>query len=57
MKKRIKEDPILWIPIWIALGAGIGVPFDNIPIGVGFGTCIGFILFLIFNFKINKKIS
>lgn len=57
MKKRIKEDPILWVPIWIALGAGIGVPLDNIPIGVGFGTCIGFILFLIFNFKINKKIS
>ena len=57
MKKRFKEKPIRWIPIWMAIGAGIGVPLNNIPIGVGFGTCIGFMLFLIHNSKNNKEIS
>jgi len=55
MNKRINKKPIRWIPIWIAIGAGIGVPFNNIPIGVGFGTAIGFFLFVILSFR-NKKI-
>ena len=55
MRKRIEEKPIRWVPIWIALGAAIGVPFNNIPIGVGFGTGIGFFLFIVLSFR-NKKI-
>jgi len=55
MKKRIKENPIFWIPIWIALGSGIGVPIENIPIGVGIGTCIGFFVFLINTIRNKKK--
>ena len=55
MKKRVKENPIRWIPIWIALGAGIGVPMENIPIGIGIGTCIGFSFFLINNIRNKKK--
>jgi len=53
MKKRVKENPLLWIPIWIALGAAIGVPINNITIGVGIGNGIGFFLFLISYFKIH----
>ena len=55
MKKRFKEKPIRWIPIWIAIGGGIGVPMDNIPIGIGFGKGIGSIFFLIFSIKNKKK--
>ena len=55
MKKQIKESPVHWIPIWIALGAGIGVPFNNIAIGVGLGTGIGFFFFLVNDIKNKKK--
>ena len=55
MKKCFKENPLRWIPIWIALGAAIGFPINNIPIGVSIGTGIGFFLFLISYFKIKKK--
>jgi len=56
MKKRFKEKPQLWIPIWMALGAGLGVPINNIPIGVGFGTIIGFLFFIINNYRFKKKV-
>jgi len=56
MKKRFREKPLLWIPIWIALGAGIGVPMNSIPIGVGIGTIIGFLFFLIITFRYKKKV-
>ena len=56
MKKRFIELPILFIPIWICLGAAIGVPMENISIGVGFGSFIGIGLFLKFQYK-NKKNS
>jgi len=56
MKKTIKESPIRWIPIWIALGAAIGVPMENIPLGVGIGVGIGTLLFLTYHFG-SKKIS
>jgi len=55
MKKFIKEKPQCWIAIWMALGAGIGVPLDNIAIGVGIGVVIGFSFFLKENFKNKKK--
>ena len=57
MKKRVKEKPLRWIAIWIALGAAIGVPMENIPLGVGMGVCKGFLLFLIHGFRNNKKLS
>jgi uncharacterized protein (DUF58 family) len=56
MKKRFKEKPLLWIPIWMALGSGIGVPINSIPIGVGLGTMIGFLFFLIITVRYKKKI-
>lgn len=55
MKKLVKEKPLRWIAIWIALGGGIGVPLNNIAIGVGIGSMIGFSFFLIENFKNKKK--
>ena len=56
MKKRFKENPVLFIPIWMCIGAGLGVPLDSIPIGVGFGTLIGIGLFLIFQLKKRKNL-
>jgi hypothetical protein len=56
MKKSFKNTPVLFIPIWICIGAGIGVPLDNINIRVGFGALIGIALFLKFQFRNKKKI-
>ena len=53
LKIIVKKKPQSWIGIWIALVAGIGVPMENIPYGVGIGFAIGFLFFLIFRFKRN----
>ena len=57
MKKRVKDKPLYWIGIWIALGAAIGIPIGNIPIGVGLGTCIGFFFFLTSFLRNKSKVS
>ena len=42
------KKPQSLIGIWIALGAALGVPIGNIPLSVGIGACIGFLLLLFF---------
>jgi hypothetical protein len=54
MKLKVKEKPLRWIAIWIPIGASIGIPIENLPIGVGLGTGIGFFLFFI-SYRRNKK--
>jgi hypothetical protein len=40
-----KAAPLaFWIPIGVAVGAGIGVALHNIPVGVGFGVAIGAVI-------------
>lgn len=43
-----------WLGIGVALGAGVGVAMDNIPIGAGLGITIG-ALISIANYMYNKK--
>lgn len=31
----------MWVGLGLAIGAGLGVVFDNIPIGVGLGLVFG----------------
>ena len=33
-----------WIGIGVAIGAGLGVAFDNIPVGTGMGVALGVML-------------
>ena len=40
-----------WIGICTALGAGIGVAIDSIPIGVGIGAVAGMAVFLAINLR------
>ena len=46
MTKRVNEKPLRWLAIWVAIGAALGVPFENIPLGIGLGTGIGAIFVL-----------
>jgi hypothetical protein len=57
MKKIVKEKPQAWIGIWVALGAALGVPIENIPVGVGLGACIGLLFFFMFYLKNKKNIN
>lgn len=41
MNKSPQIEPVLWIPIGLALGAGIGVIFDNIALGTAIGVVAG----------------
>ena len=36
-----KNNKFSYLPIFIALGAGVGAAFDNIPIGICIGIAIG----------------
>lgn len=55
MRIKVKEKPLRWIAIWIPLGAAIGIPFENIPVGIGLGTGIGFFLFFISYLRKSKE--
>ena len=39
-----KKDNSYYLPIFIALGLGIGVAFNQIPIGLCLGVAIGIVL-------------
>lgn len=36
-----KNYMLMWVGLGLAIGAGLGVVFDNIPIGVGLGLVFG----------------
>lgn len=55
VNKRVTEKPLRWIGIWIAIGGALGVPFENIPLGIGIGTGIGVIFVLISYLKTKYK--
>ena len=37
----------MWVGIGLAVGAGLGVVFDSIPLGVGLGLVFGVVIGLI----------
>lgn len=39
--RKPQENPYVWIGIFMAVGAGLGVAMGNIAIGVGIGAAIG----------------
>ena len=39
-----KSNKTYYLPIFIALGAGVGAAFNNIPIGICIGIAVGIVL-------------
>ena len=39
-----KNNKTYYLPIFIALGAGVGVAFDNLSVGICIGIAIGVVL-------------
>ena len=54
--KKTTDQLALWLSIGIALGAGLGVVFDNLPIGVALGLVLGTSVGAALSQK-NKKIE
>lgn len=40
-KEPILKRPASWIGIGLAIGAGVGVALNDIPLGIGLGMLIG----------------
>jgi len=53
-QNRIAKPFTFWIAIGLAIGAGLGVVFHNIPIGAGAGLAIGAALGGVHMLKNNK---
>lgn len=44
MRRDGKPFDPRWVGVGIAVGAGLGVVFDNLPIGIGIGMMLGVLL-------------